>query len=409
MKLIFNFLVTVIGVYISVGNENDINFLNPVHQFNEIEPRDPFSLIKSKIEKKTQNHRFNSEKEFLMFLLNELSIDPFSQLLVYSTTSLQLRKISIYNPRSIYFTDDIYIGFVPGGQIEVIGIDPKLGAIPYIFEIPKYGIIEQPIIHRSSRCMNCHASNDIGGMPGLLISSVIPGPGGGTLDRFRKNKIGHDIPFNVRFGGWHITGNNPFPDSWANKTGFMKNGNITKVDNSPGVNFNWNKYPVQSSAAAAHLIFEHQAGFTNLCIQATYEFRELINENKNLSKLNQFIQKNTNELIEYILFKNEPKIENYKIDRNNPFVRNFENKKEGNLASNKFRKLNLKSRLLENRCSYMIFSKSFQGLPKEIKSNVIKKLKILLNPNNFTEEYSYIGIEEKKEIFGTFRDLSKDL
>ena len=57
----------------------------------------------------------------------------------------------------------------------------------------------------------------------------------------------------------------------------------------------------------------------------------------------------------------------------------------------------------------MIFSKSFQGLPKEIKSNVIKKLKILLNPNNFTEEYSYIGIEEKKEIFGTFRDLSEDL
>ena len=57
----------------------------------------------------------------------------------------------------------------------------------------------------------------------------------------------------------------------------------------------------------------------------------------------------------------------------------------------------------------MIFSKSFQGLPKEIKSNVIKKLKILLNPNNFTEEYSYIGIEEKKEIFGTLRDLSEDL
>ena len=108
----------------------------------------------------------------------------------------------------------------------------------------------------------------------------------------------------------------------------MKNGNITKVDNSPGVNFNWNKYPVQSSAAAAHLIFEHQAGFTNLCIQATYEFRELTNENKNLNKLNQFIQTKTNELIEYILFKNEPKIENYKIDRNNPFVRNFENKKE---------------------------------------------------------------------------------
>ena len=48
--------------------------------------------------------------------------------------------------------------------------------------------------------MNCHASQDIGGIPGLLISSVVPGPGGGTIDRFRKDLTGHEIQFNDRLG-----------------------------------------------------------------------------------------------------------------------------------------------------------------------------------------------------------------
>ena len=76
-------------------------------------------------------------KDYLNWLLNKLYISKHSQLLVYSTTSLQLSRISPYNPRAIYFSDDLYLGYVPGGQIEVIGIDPQLGAIPYILIYPQ--------------------------------------------------------------------------------------------------------------------------------------------------------------------------------------------------------------------------------------------------------------------------------
>ena len=113
-----------------------MNFLDPIHQYDEIEPNDPFSKIRTKLESSKINSESESPNEYLASLLEELSISIHSQLLVYSTTSLQLSKISPQNPRAIYFSDDIYLGYVPGGQIEVIGIDPTLGAIPYIFNIP---------------------------------------------------------------------------------------------------------------------------------------------------------------------------------------------------------------------------------------------------------------------------------
>ena len=149
------------------------------------------------------------------------------------------------------------MGYVPGGQIEIIGIDPQLGAIPYIFNLPKAQDTTHPKIYRSKRCMNCHASKDMGGAPGLLIGSVIPGSGGGTIDAFRRNIIGHNIPFAKRFGGWHITGENPFPQSWANQTGMMKSGQIHKIFNPPGKYFTWDNYPVQGSSLIPHLLLEH--------------------------------------------------------------------------------------------------------------------------------------------------------
>ena len=92
-----------------------VNFQNKIHQYLELSPQDPFSSFKIRLENGEIKLNFDSEIKYLESLLSELSISPSSQLLVYSTTSLQLSRISPYNPRAIYFTDDIYIGYVPGG------------------------------------------------------------------------------------------------------------------------------------------------------------------------------------------------------------------------------------------------------------------------------------------------------
>lgn len=389
------------------AKEPEVNFLHPIHGYEEIRPIDPFSTIRTKLENGKINSFSKSPNEYLLNLLKELSISIHSQLLVYSTTSLQLSKISPQNPRAIYFSDDIYLGYVPGGQIEVIGIDPKLGAIPYIFNIPKNQDLEHPLIHRSSRCMNCHASKDIGRIPGLLISSVIPGPGGGTLDRFRKNSTGHEIQFKDRFGGWHITGHNPFTNSWANYSGIMKNGQINRVDNLPGTKFKWDKYITNSSNLLAHLLLEHQVGFTNRCIEITYKYRELIhNENsntKNTSIIN-FIEEKSNDLLSYILFKNEAKLPQSINFESSTFISDFEKKQGESSSSNGLRKLNLKTRLLENRCSYMVFSNSFLGLPEQFKKILLRKLKLILQNKNGGGHFSYLTAKEKVNILDSLNE-----
>src|SRR5204862_3933954 len=133
-----------------------------------------------------------------------LDVPVSSQTLVFSTTSLQLSLISPSNPRAIFFSEDIYVGYIPGGRIEVLSLDPELGAIFYIFDIPRE---PGPIRYeRSNRCLNCHATDDTGYVPGLVIRSVAPAANGASLDSFRRLQSGHGIPFAERFGGWQVTG-----------------------------------------------------------------------------------------------------------------------------------------------------------------------------------------------------------
>jgi hypothetical protein len=97
----------------------------------------------------------SSERAFLKSLLRALDIPESSQLLVFSNTSLQLSLINPDNPRALYFSDDLYLGYVPGGKIEVATLDAELGAVFYIFDIPRSD--SRVVVERARRCMNCHA------------------------------------------------------------------------------------------------------------------------------------------------------------------------------------------------------------------------------------------------------------
>src|SRR5215468_591683 len=72
-------------------------------------------------------------KEIVRALLRKLKIPVESQLLVFSKTSFQRDRISPDSPRAIYFSDTCYVGWVPGGLLEVASIDASLGPIFYSF------------------------------------------------------------------------------------------------------------------------------------------------------------------------------------------------------------------------------------------------------------------------------------
>jgi hypothetical protein len=143
------------------------DFTQPPHNYWQRPPADRFTKLKDDLESRRIVLDHTSERSFVASLLRALDIPASSQLLVFSTTSLQLSLISTSRPRALYFNEDLYLGYVQGGRIEIVSLDPELGGIFYIFDIPRD---DQPLrIERSNRCMNCHAASETRLVPGLLV------------------------------------------------------------------------------------------------------------------------------------------------------------------------------------------------------------------------------------------------
>ena len=382
------------------------NFESNIHRYNSKTPKDPFAFLIPKIKQKRPSAlQFETEKEALRALLNELGISEASQLLVFSNTSLQLSRISKTHPRAIFFNEELYVGYVPGGFIEIIGIDPEIGVIPYVFKLPKKGDSVHPPIRRSSRCMRCHAASSTGNIPGLLMSSVIPAESGGSLDSLSLDPPSHQIPYDRRFGGWFLSDRNNRVAKWSNSTGIMTGGNISqKLQPWPIKNIS-NYHLSDKSETVAHLILTHQIGFTNLCIEIQYLLREIDEDyNQDYKKTISDVLKE--KLISHTLFSNEPKLPISLSKENSPFVEEFESSKHSTKKFHQFRKLNLRERLLETRCSYMLGSAVYQGLPTDFKSSFEKTLiMILKNELKLSSQVAdHLDFSEKARILKTLKN-----
>ena len=86
---------------------------------------------------------------YLLSVLDQLKVPKSSQMLVFSKTSLQRELISPTTPRSLFFNDNIYVGFIPGAPlIEVSVADPKLGAVFYTVD----QTTDKPKFTRNNQC-----------------------------------------------------------------------------------------------------------------------------------------------------------------------------------------------------------------------------------------------------------------
>ena len=362
------------------------------HNYWERPLKDRFTQIKAALESGKLPLDHSSEKVFVTSLLKALNISPATQTLVYSTTSLQLRRISPRNPRALYFNEDIYVGWVPGGQIEIASIDPDLGGIYYIFDIPR---VSGPIkVERSARCFNCHAEFEIGRIPGLLLKSVIPGPGGGSLESFRNDQTGHSIPFKDRFGGWHLTGKHGITQHWGNMVGELSPSGLKKYPNLPGRQFRWETYPVASSGVLAHLLQEHQVGFVNRAIKATYDTRSALTK----GDAKEVVNKHAEILTRYLLFADEAPLPEGGIEGDQSLKEHFLKNARKSTQGNSLREFDLRTRLFKYRCSYMVHSAAFKGLPPPLKERIILRLRIALDASRRSPVSLHLPDSEKQSI-----------
>jgi len=181
---------------------------HPATAYSKSSPSDPVARLVKAIDAREATLAYDAERGYLPAILRALKVPVSSQGLVFSRTSLQVDRIAPWTPRAIYFSDDVYVGWVQGGPImEIAAVDPALGAVFYtVTQEPG----ARPEITRQTRtCLQCHDSaSSTGGVPGFIIRSVVADRHGYPV----ASDLGattDQTPIPDRWGGWYVTGSIP--------------------------------------------------------------------------------------------------------------------------------------------------------------------------------------------------------
>ena len=203
--------------------------------------------------------------------LDALQIPVDSQLLVFSRTSLQGKRISEQNPRALFFNDRVALGWVRDGDvIEVAAHDESAGVVFYTLDQRADTTTGPPQFKRAFVCLGCHVTVDTLGVPGLLMfSTTRPEP-----SQFSgvPRPIDQGDPLRQRFGGWFVTGSTGAAPHMGNDVAALDGRASRELASVEGL-FDADGYRALSSDVVAHLVLTHQAGMTNLLTRAGWEAR----------------------------------------------------------------------------------------------------------------------------------------
>ena len=388
-----------------------LNFREPPHSYLEHQPRDRMTRLLKAMAAGEVKIDTTSPHAHLRSMLVALEIPQSSQLLVFSASSLQSEIINPRNPRALYFNEDTYLGYVPGGKLEVISMDPTHGAIFHLFEGLDIGGAP-PAVTRSTKCFNCHAGHATGRIPGLIAESLLPMPSGASLETYRRDEQGHQIPLKNRFGGWHLTGDHHLREHHANLVGLPQDSGKWEVQSAkPGEQWDINKHLLPTSDILPHLIHEHQLGFENRAFQAAYQVRQWLHDGGGrlpASAKPQF-EALALAMARYILFADEAALPTEGVVGDSIYRQDFLARRKAASDGRSLRDLDLRKSIFKHRASFMLHTESWLELPKLFKDAVYYRMAEGLRPQQPAVQGAHLPAAERLAIRAILKQTMPDL
>ncbi|HAO95348.1 MAG: hypothetical protein CMP26_04925 [Roseibacillus sp.] len=393
------------------------------HGYFSKDAKDPVTLLMKRVQRGEVLIKEPNGKPLVERLLRELGLNKDTQVLVFSRTSLQRREVSYSNPRALYFNESVYLGWMPNGRIEIASFDPELGPIFYFQR--ELDDASSPLLARTRSCLGCHAGDATNFLPGSLGRSVYPDKSGRSLrsiDDYRRS--GHHIPLHDRYGGWFVSGNHGAMRHMGNAIASREGGKIT-IDREQFANlekldrfFSTEAYPAPGSDIAALLVFDHQVTMHHRLVEAAYRARQSLFDSKldpketDVSKLSkgrstdEFLE-GRDKVVDYLLFRDETPIP--KVSCDPAFRRAFSANRIADRRKRSLKDLRLDGRIFENRCSYMIYSPTFDQFPPMLKGAIYARIHEILTSPKPVEGFDYLGKEEKRRILEILDETKEDL
>ena len=361
-------------------------------------------------------------KKALHRLLDEFSVPVESQVLVFTKTSLQRNDIRPSNPRAIYFSDDTYLGYVPGGILELSLHDPKLGLVFYEIH-PR-----DQLIKRSRDCLSCHGGSRTDHWPGVFIRSVYSLPDGNPITSRGSFLTTHESPLEERWGGWYVTGQHGSSRHLGNLTIDPTKGNIP-IDLEKGANledledlFDTTKYPRNTSDLVALMVLEHQCEMHNRLSRGMLRTRKWMAYQKELDRslgrkaseaptgtARTVVQGESERIVDFLLFLNEITLPESGIDGDPAFQASFRKNRIEDSRGRSLKDFDLSTRIFKHRCSYMIYSKAFESLPSSLKDAVYKRLAAVLQSKAIPDRHPDLNTEERQVILDILTETKPEI
>ncbi|WP_372720384.1 hypothetical protein [Novipirellula sp.] len=398
------------------------SFEGPPINYMTAATNDPVSKLAAEVEAGEVRLSYDPQHGYLKSVLEALDVPVSSQTLVFSKTSLQLRRISPHRPRALYFNDDVYVGWCQRGDvIEFAATDAKQGAMFYTLSqsedaAPKF-------VRDRGQCLTCHASSRTQNVPGYLVRSVFADSGGQPILGSGTYNTDQTSPFEERWGGWYVTGTH----------GEMRHmGNITYEeddtdgDREAGANreslegiVSTTPYLSPHSDLVALMVLEHQTQMHNAIAAANYETREAIHQSY---QMNEFLERapdylsesaqrriasSADRVVDHLLMCDEFALTS-PVQGTSGFAEEFTARGIRDAKGRSLRDLDLNTRLFRYPCSYLIYSDAFDGLPKEVRSKIIDRLTAILENKVDDPEFAHLTPTMRSEILAILRQTKPE-
>jgi len=394
---------------------DDFPYLSTDHAAIEYQSRplnDPATRLIRRVESGKLKLEYDARHGYLPSLVKNLGLNIDSQLLVFSKTSFQGRRISPAKPRALYFGDDVALGFVQDSDImELISIDPAQGVVFYTVEAPKG---QKPsFTRRYDECMSCHLIPGTLNVPGLLVTSVIPGLDGAPRVPAAGLIIDSRSPLNDRWGGWYVTGaagelthrGNAFAPDPERKDALDYHGtqNLTSLDRK----FDTSAYLAPTSDIVALMALEHQTRATNLITRLGWETRIAQQEGR-LDQSRSRLDFVAEQLAQYLLFADEAPIHD-PIRGVSSFTDTFPQHGPRDKQGRSLRDFDLQTRLFRYPLSFMIYTEAFDALPDAAKDRVYRRLYDVLTGKDSSRTSARLAAQDREAALQILRETKPNL
>jgi len=325
----------------------------------------------------------------LRAVLRLLDVPSESQVLVFSKTSKQNAIISPANPRAVYFNEHSYVGYVPGGLIEVIAHDPALGVVYYTIDPGDTVSPARRIRREVADCLACHGTARTEAVPGMLVRSVFPDATGQPILPLGSFLSNHRSPIGERWGGYYVTGTSALPHL-GNRT-FAESATRPLPVPAPPLadlagKLDSARYLRPTSDIVALMVLEHQCAVHNQFTAAALQYRRSAwlqqalepTADPETGSPGRMADEAAARIVDLLLFKDEAPLGEGGIDGDPAFQQVFSARFPRTPEGRSLAEFNLNDRIFKHRCSFMVYSKPFAALPGRVKSAVFVRLRAAL-------------------------------